>query len=159
MLQLLTSKELFFRLLMYLRTSMKVAVCRTQVWNAQVCSRLMRFRVNVRSFNILHGDEVRFGTTHITKEMSRLMTKPTKWHVTSMGSQGPKLSSCGQRRLWSDWADVQADLSLRWAHMPFCWFCHEAAQMSKPMDIVYFCPSVVRVTSAANAHTNKMVCL
>ena len=24
-----------------------------------------------------------------------------------------------QRRLWSDWADAQADLSLRWAHMPF----------------------------------------
>ena len=35
-----------------------------------------------------------------------------------------------QRRLWSDWADAQADLSLLWAHMPFCWFCHEAAQMS-----------------------------
>ena len=34
-----------------------------------------------------------------------------------------------QRRLWSDWADAQADLSLRWAHMPLCWFCHEAAQM------------------------------
>ena len=31
------------------------------------------------------------------------------------------------RRLWSDWADAQADLSLSWAHMPFCWFCHEAA--------------------------------
>ena len=31
----------------------------------------------------------------------------------------------------SDWADAQADLSLRWAHMPFCWFCHEAAHMSK----------------------------
>ena len=31
-----------------------------------------------------------------------------------------------QRRLWSDWADAQADLSLRWAHMPFCWFCREA---------------------------------
>ena len=24
-------------------------------------------------------------------------------------------------------ADIE-DLSLRWAHMPFCWFCHEAAQ-------------------------------
>ena len=24
-----------------------------------------------------------------------------------------------QRRLWSDWAGAQADLSLRWAHMPF----------------------------------------
>ena len=29
---------------------------------------------------------------------------------------------------WSDWVDAQADLSLRWAHMPFCWFCHEVAQ-------------------------------
>ena len=36
--------------------------------------------------------------------------------VSSMGSSGPKLSSCGQRRLWSDWADAQADLSLRWVH-------------------------------------------
>ena len=34
-----------------------------------------------------------------------------------------------QRRLWSDWADAQADLNLRRAPMPFCWFCHEAAQM------------------------------
>ena len=38
-------------------------------------------------------------------------------------------SSSAQRRLWSDWADAQADLSLRWAHMPFCWFCHVAAQV------------------------------
>ena len=28
-----------------------------------------------------------------------------------------------QWRLWSDWVDAQADMSLRWAHMPFCWFC------------------------------------
>ena len=34
-----------------------------------------------------------------------------------------------QRRLWSDCADAQADQSLQWAHMPFCWFCHEAAQL------------------------------
>ena len=30
---------------------------------------------------------------------------------------------------WSDWSDAQADLSLRWAHMPFCWFCHVLAQI------------------------------
>ena len=47
--------------------------------------------------------------------------------VRSMGSYGSKLSSCGQRRLRSDWADAQADLSLRWAHMSFCRFCHEVA--------------------------------
>ena len=32
-----------------------------------------------------------------------------------------------QRRLRSAWADAQADLSLRWAHMPFCWLCHAVA--------------------------------
>ena len=26
-----------------------------------------------------------------------------------------------KRRLWSDWVDAQADLSLRWARTPFCW--------------------------------------
>ena len=50
--------------------------------------------------------------------------------VRSMESWGPTVSSCGQRKLWSDWADAQADLSLRWAHMSFCWFCHEAASKS-----------------------------
>ena len=34
-----------------------------------------------------------------------------------------------QRRLWSDCTDTQADQSIRWAHMPFCWFCHKAAQL------------------------------
>ena len=43
--------------------------------------------------------------------------------VRSVGSQGSKVFSCGQRRLWSDWADAQADLSLCWAHRSFCWFC------------------------------------
>ena len=42
--------------------------------------------------------------------------------VRTMDSWGPNVSSCGQRRLWSDWADAQADLSLRWAHRSFCWF-------------------------------------
>ena len=35
-----------------------------------------------------------------------------------------------QWRLWSDWADAQADLSLCWEHMPFCWFCHEVAHFT-----------------------------
>ena len=36
--------------------------------------------------------------------------------MRSMGSWGPKVFSYGQRRLWSDLADAQADLSLRWSH-------------------------------------------
>ena len=34
-----------------------------------------------------------------------------------------------QWRLWSDRADAQADLSLRWAHLSFCWFCCAWAQI------------------------------
>ena len=87
-------------------------------------------------------DQDHYGIIYI----SRLMTKPTKWPerrakiqislgirpvfaVSSIGSQGPKLSLCEQQRLWSDWADAQADLSLCWAHRAFCWFCHEAAHV------------------------------
>ena len=33
---------------------------------------------------------------------------------------------CAQPRLRSVWAD----LSSRWAHMQFCWFCHEAAHVA-----------------------------
>ena len=51
----------------------------------------------------------------------------TVFAVRPVGSWGPKVSLRGQQRLWSDWADAQADLSLCWAHRPFCWFCHEAA--------------------------------
>ena len=29
----------------------------------------------------------------------------------------------------TDRMDAQADLSLHWVHMPFCWFCHALAQL------------------------------
>ena len=47
-----------------------------------------------------------------------------------------------QRRLWSDWADAQADLSLRWVHMPFCWFCHEAAHFIFTCSLFHDCVTV-----------------
>ena len=42
------------------------------------------------------------------------------------------------RRLWSDWADAQADLSVRWVHMPFCWFCHEVAHLCTVMILNFW---------------------
>ena len=88
------------------------------------------------------------------------MTKPTKWHVrpaktqislgvrpvwseSSLDAQADMSSLCAQRvakdpsflkptaKTLLDWADAQADLSLRWAHMPLCWFCHEAAHLAQ----------------------------
>ena len=49
--------------------------------------------------------------------------------VHSLGSLGLKVSTCGQRWLWPDRADAQADLSLRWMHRSFCWFFHAVAHM------------------------------
>ena len=76
--------------------------------------------------------------------MSCSMTKPTKWYVQNdicpvwsefllctqcIAIKGPKVLSCGQRRLWSDWVDAQADMCLHWAHISFCWFCHAASHI------------------------------
>ena len=44
-------------------------------------------------------------------------------------------------RLWSDWADALADLSLCWAHMLFCRFCHVLAHICKL--ILWFCTLVI----------------
>ena len=74
--------------------------------------------------------------------MCHLMTKPTLWHVrpekTDQPGHPPSLIRVfavrmkkawifsyplsAQRRLWSDWADAQADLRLRWAHSHFVGF-------------------------------------
>ena len=58
--------------------------------------------------------------------------------VGSVGSQVPKVSSCGQGRLLSDWVDAQADLSLCLAHRSFCWFCCAVAQIEVDGLIVCF---------------------
>ena len=65
------------------------------------------------------------------------MKTATKWHVRLAKTLIGRVKKawvlsyrlCAQRRLLSDWADAQANLSLSWAHMPFYWFCHEVAQI------------------------------
>ena len=87
--------------------------------------------------------------------MSRLLTKPTNWHVrpakTKISLGIPPVWSVfavrmkkawvlsypfsAQPRLWSDWADARADLSHSLGVQSFCWFCHEAAHSL--ISIVY----------------------
>ena len=82
------------------------------------------------------------------------MTKPTKWHVRQATTRiilcicqvWSVFAVClkkawviiyllsAQQRLRSAWAVAQADLSLRWAHMPFCWFYHALAHVGSPLD-------------------------
>ena len=81
------------------------------------------------------------------KIMSCRMTKPAEWSVHQAKTQislsicpvwsepsqctQSHVSSRGQRRLWSDLADAQADLILRWAHRSFGWLCHAAALIGR----------------------------
>ena len=82
--------------------------------------------------------------------MSQCTTKPTKWHVRTAKTQiclaiSPVWSESllsAWRKIrswaihwahsedWSDWAVVPPDLSLRWAHIPFCRLCHALTPMS-----------------------------
>ena len=44
------------------------------------------------------------------------------------------------REVWFDWMDAQADLSLRWVHRSFCWFCHAPFQMDRIKRIWFLSP-------------------
>ena len=77
------------------------------------------------------------------------MTKPTKLHVRPAKTQislgispawsesslfawrklGSLLTIWAHSKDWSDWGDAQTDLSLCWAHMSFCRFCHALAHL------------------------------
>ena len=60
--------------------------------------------------------------------------------VRILNSQGCKVSSCGQRRLWSDSVESQrADLSLRWVQISEGTFSHVAAQFIKHNVTILFC--------------------
>ena len=37
--------------------------------------------------------------------------------------------TCAKMEYSDPRADAQPDQGLRWHHMPFCWFCHAAAQI------------------------------
>ena len=90
-------------------------------------------------------------------DMSHDMTKPTKWHVhpakmrirlvilpvwSVFAVRMRKVWVLSyplsiQRRLWSDWADAQADLSLCWAHSHFVGFVMRWLIYSVKISVTY----------------------
>ena len=72
--------------------------------------------------------------------------------VRSKGTWGPQVSTCGQRRFWSDWADTQADLSIRWGHTHFVRFV-----MSRLICNITTTEEVDTVTCTCNVKAMKML--
>ena len=82
------------------------------------------------------ADLIKLGTLPTKVDASLSLSKSIKRAASWQNQQNGMCMKKGwvfsyllsaQRTLWSDWADAQADLSFRCAHMPLCWFCHEAA--------------------------------
>ena len=69
---------------------------------------------------------VRPAKTQISLDIRLVWSESSLSARRRLGSLVTQLSA--QRRLCSDWADAQVDLSLRWAHS-FYWFCHVMAQI------------------------------
>ena len=85
-----------------------------KIWKSCYCLRYMYVNWTTRNIREPAHDK--------TNKMPRAPSEDG-WAWASLAT---KLSA--QRRLWSAWVNTQADLSLRWAHMPFYWFCHALAQ-------------------------------
>ena len=73
-------------------------------------------------------EELRLGNK-VLYSVQRLIRREWSTEKWAASWQNQQNGRCAQRRLRSAWASAQSDQSLRWPHMPFCWFCHEAAQM------------------------------
>ena len=119
---------------------------------------LCKYTVNLVTFTYNLSRSVNL--VAFTYNLSRSMTKPLKWCASNEVSDQPghppglvrvfvvclkkpwalsyPLST--QQRLWSDWADVQAVLSLRWAHLSFCLFCRAAAHLFLQLCIQFIFP-------------------
>ena len=73
---------------------------------------------------VLPHDKTNKMTVHPAKTQISLDIHPV-WSVFAVRMKKAWVLSyplSAQRRLWSDWADAQADLSLRWAHCHFVGF-------------------------------------
>ena len=75
-------------------------------------------------------------------------------------SEGFKVSSCGQRRLWSDCADVQADWSLHWAYMSESTFSQVAARSISELEMALidlYSNAVIVDSSIQKAYTTRAI--
>ena len=68
------------------------------------------------------------------------------WSVFAVHIKKPWVIShplSSQRRLWSDWADAQADLSLRWAHTVTHFVGFVVSRLIYSFPPKYECPDIL----------------
>ena len=66
---------------------------------------------------------------------------------SSLNSLEALEGTCDQRRLWSDCADAQADLSLCWLHKSYCGFCRALAYLTIIFGPKHVMWTAIRITS------------
>ena len=88
-------------------------------------------------FPLLHHDQKSETPHDKTNKMACAPSKDSESSLSTWRKFGSLATHWAHsRRLWSGWADAQADLCLHWTHMPFCWFWHEVEPtFGKPTDL------------------------
>ena len=82
------------------------------------------------SYNLCKRKGLHVNNISVTKpNLSRLMTKPTKWHARPAKTLISLRFAVAWVLSYPLSAKRRLCLSLCWAHMPLCWFCHEAAHL------------------------------
>ena len=76
------------------------------------------------------------------------------WSESSLSACRRSLGSLATH--WTQSEDAQADLSLRWAHMSFCWFCHAAAQMKMLQSFTTVFYSFLQIADLQQEHQREM---
>ena len=80
----------------------------------------------------------------MTKQ-TKLPVRPAKTQISLSSAQSDQSPCCPHEETLGHFLASQADLSLRWAHMPFCWFCHDAAHFVR-IDLTSHCVSTLAGT-------------
>ena len=137
------------RLVLHISMLIKYSVQKQNHFNGNVfgtnavvhCIRCPRSLLMARVYTDCNLQDSTFLGHWLWRHVNQRTTKPAKWHVcpakTDQPGHPPSLirvfavhmkkawslaTHWAQRRLQSDWADTQADLSLRWLHKSYCRF-------------------------------------
>ena len=64
--------------------------------------------------------------------------------------------TCDQRRLWSDCADAQADLIIRWSHKSYYRFCRALAQLLWRPFFFFFVSILLEIIAVTATDINQL---
>ena len=96
-------------------------------WTSWTVLHKMPFSTYSLSAVIVPASTMKFNNGSLVDRVCKLLTTFTCKNIKYSNTVQPVMPNNEAGTTIADWVDAQADLSLPWAHMSFCWFCHASA--------------------------------